>query len=97
MSNLLLMGKMAVNDYVGFTFFVGCMAMMAASVFFFFSMNSFDRKWKTSILISGLITFIAAVHYYYMREYWSLNAYEDGKLLTDAAKLKLASPTFLDM
>jgi len=94
MSNLLLMGKMAVNDYVGFTFFVGCMAMMAASVFFFFSMNSFDRKWKTSILISGLITFIAAVHYYYMREYWSINAYEDGKLLTDAAKLKLASPTF---
>ena len=71
MSNLLLMGKMAVNDYVGFTFFVGCMAMMAASVFFFFSMNSFDRKWKTSILVSGLITFIAAVHYYYMREYWS--------------------------
>ena len=71
MSNLLLMGKMATNDYVGFTFFVGCMAMMAASVFFFFSMNSFDRKWKTSILVSGLITFIAAVHYYYMREYWS--------------------------
>lgn len=62
---------MEANDYVGFTFFVGCMAMLAASVFFFFSMNSFDRKWKTSILVSGLITFIAAVHYYYMREYWS--------------------------
>ena len=27
------------SDYVGFTFFVGCMAMMAASVFFFLSMN----------------------------------------------------------
>ena len=25
----------ATDDYVGFTFFVGCMAMMAASVFFF--------------------------------------------------------------
>ena len=63
--------KIANDDYVGFTFFVGCMAMMAASAFFFLSMNSFDRKWKTSILVSGLITFIAAVHYWYMRDYWS--------------------------
>ena len=72
MNNLFLkVPKMETNDYVGFTFFVGCMAMMAASAFFFFSMNSFDRKWKTSILVSGLITFIAAVHYYYMRDYWA--------------------------
>ena len=63
--------KMAATDYVGFTFFVGCMAMMAASAFFFLSMNSFDSKWRTSILISGLITFIAAVHYWYMRDYWA--------------------------
>ena len=62
--------KIASDDYVGFTFFVGCMAMMAASAFFFLSMNSFDSKWKTSILVSGLITFIAAVHYWYMRDYW---------------------------
>ncbi|NJB37292.1 bacteriorhodopsin-like [Croceivirga sp. JEA036] len=62
--------KIANDDYVGFTFFVGCMAMMAASAFFFLSMNNFDRKWKTSILVSGLITFIAAVHYWYMRDYW---------------------------
>ena len=62
---------MGATDYVGFTFFVGCMAMMAASAFFFLSMNSFDNKWRTSILISGLITFIAAVHYWYMRDYWA--------------------------
>ena len=62
---------MATDDYVGFTFFVGCMAMMAASAFFFLSMNSFDNKWRTSILVSGLITFIAAVHYWYMRDYWA--------------------------
>lgn len=66
--------KIATDDYVGFTFFVGCMAMMAASVFFFLSMNSFDKKWRTSILVSGLITFIAAVHYWYMRDYWAANA-----------------------
>ena len=71
MSSFSLVTKMATNDYVGFTFFVGCMAMMAASAFFFFSMNDFDRKWKTSILVSGIITFIAAVHYWYMRDYWA--------------------------
>ncbi len=66
-----LVTKMLPDDYVGFTFFVGCMAMMAASAFFFLSMNSFDKKWRTSILVSGLITFIAAVHYWYMRDYWA--------------------------
>ena len=71
--NFPLVAKMAPDDYVGFTFFVGCMAMMAASVFFFLSMNSFDKKWRTSILVSGLITFIAAVHYWYMRDYWAAN------------------------
>lgn len=69
-----LVPKMSQDDYVGFTFFVGCMAMMAASAFFFLSMNNFDKKWKTSILVSGLITFIAAVHYWYMRDYWASNA-----------------------
>lgn len=57
------------NNYVAFTFFVGTMAMMAAAVFFFFEMSNVDKKWRTSILVSGLITFIAAVHYYYMRGY----------------------------
>ncbi|WP_395053181.1 bacteriorhodopsin-like [Flavobacterium sp.] len=64
-------GKLLPTDYVGFTFFVGCMAMMAASAFFFLSLNQFDKKWRTSVLVSGLITFIAAVHYYYMRDYWA--------------------------
>ena len=63
-----LVAKMDPTDYVGFTFFVGCMAMMAASAFFFLSLNQFDKKWRTSVLVSGLITFIAAVHYWYMRD-----------------------------
>ncbi len=57
------------NNYVAFTFFVGTMAMMAASVFFFFELNNVPQRWRTSVLVSGLITFIAAVHYYYMRGY----------------------------
>ncbi|WP_264509922.1 bacteriorhodopsin-like [Flavobacterium sp. N1719] len=66
-----LVSKMLPTDYIGFTFFIGCMAMMAASAFFFLSLNQFDKKWRTSVLVSGLITFIAAVHYFYMRDYWS--------------------------
>jgi sensory rhodopsin len=45
------------------------MAMMAASVFFFFELSTTSPKWRLSLLISGIITFIAAVHYYYMRGY----------------------------
>ena len=56
------------TDGTGFTFWLGAMAMMAASVFFFLSMNGVDAKWRTSLLVSGLITFIAAVHYMYMRD-----------------------------
>jgi len=67
--NLLQVHAIANNNYVAFTFFVGTMAMMAACVFFFFEMSNVDKKWRTSILVSGLITFIAAVHYYYMRGY----------------------------
>lgn len=61
--------KIASDNYVAFTFFIGTMAMMAASVFFFFELGNTSQKWRTSVLVSGLITFIAAVHYYYMRGY----------------------------
>lgn len=61
--------KIAADNYVAFTFFIGTMAMMAASVFFFFELSTTTPKWRTSVLVSGLITFIAAVHYYYMRSY----------------------------
>ena len=61
-------GAPAGDDLVGITFWIGTMAMMAASVFFFLSMFTVDDKWKSSLLVSGLITFIAAVHYMYMRD-----------------------------
>ena len=69
------------DNYVAFTFFIGYIAMLAASVFFFVERNSVDPKWRMSLLVSGLITGIAAVHYYYMRDY---------NLVTGD------SPTFLD-
>ena len=61
-------------DPVNFTFFLGAMAMTAAAAFFFLSIPLVDGKWKNSILVSGLICGIAAVHYYYMRDYWATNA-----------------------
>ena len=58
------------NDPVAFTFFTGYMAMLAASVFFFAERGTVEGKWKLSMLVSALITGIAAVHYYYMRDYY---------------------------
>jgi sensory rhodopsin len=66
---LLDIKPIATNNYVAFTFFVGTMAMMAAAVFFFIETGNTAPEWRTSVLVSGLITFIAAVHYYYMRGY----------------------------
>ena len=62
--------QIPVDDPVAFTFFTGYMAMFAAAVFFFFERSTVADKWKTSLLISGLVTGIAAVHYYYMRDYY---------------------------
>ena len=59
-----------VDDPVAFTFFAGYMAMMASSIFFFFERSRVSEKWKLSLLVSALITFIAAVHYYYMKDYY---------------------------
>jgi len=66
---LLDIKPIATNNYVAFTFFVGTMAMMAAAVFFFMETGNTAPEWRTSVLVSGLITGIAAVHYYYMRGY----------------------------
>jgi bacteriorhodopsin len=72
MDHLTLMaGKILPTDYVSFTFFIGTMAMMAAAVFFFMEVGNTSKEWRTSVLVSGIITFIAAVHYYYMRGYFA--------------------------
>lgn len=61
---LLNIVNIPVDDPIAFTFFTGYMAMLASSVFFFVERGSVDGKWKLSLLVSGLITGIAAVHYY---------------------------------
>lgn len=69
----LFLANLKSGDYVGFTFFIGSMAMLAATVFFFVQMTRVEGKWKDSMLVSALITGIAAVHYFYMRDFWSEN------------------------
>ncbi len=69
-AELVGLDKIINGDPVAITFFIGYMAMLASSVFFFFERSSVDKKWKTSLLVSGLITGIAAVHYYYMRDFY---------------------------
>ena len=58
------------NDYVGVTFWLVSVAMIAATVFFFYEGMIVKPEWKTSLLVAGLVTLIAAIHYYYMRNYW---------------------------
>ena len=62
--------NLGTDDFVGFTFFIGSMAMLAATVFFIIERDSVKQRWKLSLTVSGLITGIAAVHYYYMRSAW---------------------------
>jgi SSS family solute:Na+ symporter len=60
----------SLESVVAFSFFIGTMAMMGATAFFWLEMRNIDARWRTSLLVSGLITFIAAVHYYYMRGFY---------------------------
>ncbi len=58
------------SDFVGITFWIVSIAMWASAIFFFYEGMRVSAKWRTSMVVAGLITFIAAVHYMYMREYW---------------------------
>ena len=58
------------SDFVGITFWIVSIAMWAATIFSFYEGMRVSGKWRTSMVVAGLITFIAAVHYMYMREYW---------------------------
>ena len=58
------------DDFVGISFWLITMALMASTVFFFLERDRVSAKWKTSLTVSGLVTLVAAVHYMYMREVW---------------------------
>ena len=58
------------NDFVGISFWLISMALIASTAFFFLETQRVAGKWKTSLTVSGLVTLVAAVHYMYMREVW---------------------------
>lgn len=58
------------SDFVGISFWFISMALVASTAFFFLERDRVSAKWKTSLTVSGLVTLIAAVHYFYMRDIW---------------------------
>jgi bacteriorhodopsin len=58
------------SDFVGITFWLISMALVASTAFFFLERDRVEGKWKTSLTVSGLVTLVAAVHYFYMRDVW---------------------------
>ncbi len=58
------------TDIVGGSFWLMSTAMIAASLFLLLERKNVAPKWHTSVTLSGVVTMIAAVHYFYMRDMW---------------------------
>ena len=67
---LALAANLEPTDPVGITFWIISIAMVAATAFFFLESLRFSGKWRTSMVVGGLVTMVAAVHYFYMRDVW---------------------------
>ena len=61
---------LASDDFVGVSFWLISMGMLAATAFFFMERGSVAAGWRTSVTVAGLITGIAFIHYIYMRGVW---------------------------
>ena len=61
---------MDINSLTQFSFYFGTAAMLCSAVFFFFERGEVSPKWRTSVTVAGLVTFIAFFNYYYMRDAW---------------------------
>jgi len=62
------------DDFVGISFWLISMALVASTAFFFLERDRVKPKWKTSLTVSGLVTLVAAVHYFYMRDVWVMTS-----------------------
>ena len=58
------------SDFVGISFWLVSMGMIAATVFFFMERGTVAASWRTSVTVAGLVTGVAFVHYMYMRDVW---------------------------
>ncbi len=58
------------SDAVGISFWIISISMVAATVFFLMESLRVKGKWRTSLVVGALVTLVAGVHYFYMREVW---------------------------
>merc|ERR1711977_707265 len=65
-----LHGFLNPNDAVAISFWIISISMVAATVFFLMESANVEYHWKTSMNVGALVTLVAAVHYFYMREFW---------------------------
>ena len=61
---------LASDDFVGISFWIISMGMLAATAFFFLERNSVTAAWRPSVTVAGIITGVAFVNYLYMRGVW---------------------------
>ena len=61
---------LATDDFVGISFWLVSMGMLAATAFFFMEQANVGAQWRKSVNVAGLVTGIAFVHYMYMRTIW---------------------------
>ena len=63
-------GFLSPGDPVAISFWIISISMVAATVFFLMESTNVSMHWKTSMNVGALVTLVAAVHYFYMREFW---------------------------
>jgi bacteriorhodopsin len=63
-------GFLSPDDPVAISFWIISISMVAATVFFLMESMNVGAHWKTSMNCGALVTLVAAVHYFYMREFW---------------------------
>jgi len=61
---------LATDDFVGISFWVISMGMLAATAFFFLERGNVASSWRPAVTVAGLVTGVALVHYMYMRGVW---------------------------
>ena len=61
---------LATDDFVGISFWLISMGMLAATAFFFMEQANVSAQWRKSVNVAGLVTGIAFIHYMYMRAVW---------------------------
>merc|ERR1711899_518758 len=64
------MGFLNPDDAVAISFWIISISMVAATVFFLMESRNVGVHWMTSMNVGALVTLVAAVHYFYMREFW---------------------------